>query len=317
MSTTVYFATNRVVTDPTNAISGYQATMVAPSNPGAITYGMAFVDGVDIKTNNAGTVTQIPATQKGGFSDDMVADLSSAGRNLFIFIHGFDNTFSDAITRAAFDREWLAASGNPAADMTVIAFSWPSKGETVAFPILQADYLADQNTARHSGLHLMAFLANLEPIIKAVHQSGHRAILLAHSMGNLALESAVDNWFLHGNGQDIMFDQAILAAGDCQYDSFDQPNLGGLSGLPLLVERIATYYSNVDHVLQLSMVVNLGAQRLGQDGPLHRSDTKEFPPSKYSTVNCTKDQDYDFTLLNSHQYYRMSPTVRGVIAASI
>jgi esterase/lipase superfamily enzyme len=317
MRTTVYFATNRVVTNQGDPINGYPATMVPPNNPAAITYGVAYVDGVDIPTNNAGTVSQIATTQQGQFPDDVIADLSAPGRNLLIFIHGFDNSFADAITRAAFDHEWLAASGNPQADTTVIAFSWPSKGQTVSFPILQEDYLSDQHTACNSGLHLMAFLANLDPIITAARQSGHRAILLAHSMGNLALESAVANWFLHGNGKDMLFDQAILAAGDCAYNAFDQPNLAGLGGLPLLARRIATYYSNVDHVLQLSMVVNLGAQRLGQDGPLHRSDPTKFPPATYAMVDCSSNQDYDFNVLTSHQYYRMSPTVRSIIAASI
>jgi len=317
MRTTVYFGTNRVVTNPTDAVAGYTATMVPPSNPAAMTYGVAFVDGVDLATDTAGTVTQIANIQQGKFADNIIADLSAPGRNLLVFIHGFDNTFSDAITRAAENREWLAASGNPQADTTVIAFSWPSKGQIVSFPILQSDYLADQNMARQSGPHLMSFLANLEPIIKAVSQSGHKAILLAHSMGNLALESAVENWFLNGNGNAVMFEQAILAAGDCAYNAFDQPNLSGLNGLPLLVSRIATYYSHVDHVLQLSMAVNLGAQRLGQDGPLHRSDPSRFPPNTYPMNDCTADQDYAFDVLSSHQYYRMSPSVRKVIAASM
>ena len=41
-------------------------------------------------------------------------------------------------------------------------------------------------------------------------------------MGNLALEFGVSNWFLHGNGDALLFDLTILAAGDCRYDSFDQ-----------------------------------------------------------------------------------------------
>jgi esterase/lipase superfamily enzyme len=317
MRTTVYFATNRVVTHPADTVAGYTATMVPPTHPGAITYGVAYVDGVDLTKDNAGTVSQIANIQQGRFPDDVIADLSAPGRNLLVFIHGFDNTFSDAITRAAENREWLAASGNPQADTTVIAFSWPSKGQIASFPILQSDYLTDQNMARQSGPHLMSFLANLEPIITALRQSGHKAILLAHSMGNLALESAVENWFLNGNGKDMMFEQAILAAGDCAYNAFDQPNLSGLNGLPLLADRIATYYSHVDHVLQLSMAVNLGAQRLGQDGPLHRSDSARFPGSTYPMNDCSADQDYAFDLLSSHQYYRMSPSVRKVIAASI
>ena len=41
MSTTVYFATNRVVTNAADAINGYEAVMVPPLQPQDITYGTA------------------------------------------------------------------------------------------------------------------------------------------------------------------------------------------------------------------------------------------------------------------------------------
>src|SRR5262249_31343375 len=157
---------------------------------------------------------------------EALADLTASGRDMLVFIHGFDNTFSDAITRAAFNREWLAASGAPATDTTVIAFSWPSLGKLVSPPILQSDYLTDQSMARHSGIHLMAFLQILSPILRA---NGRRSTLLAHSMGNLALESGVENWFLHGNQANRMFNVTLMAAADCRYDSFDLPPPAGLS----------------------------------------------------------------------------------------
>ncbi len=38
MPTTVFFATNRVAANADDAINGYEASMVAPSRPDAITY---------------------------------------------------------------------------------------------------------------------------------------------------------------------------------------------------------------------------------------------------------------------------------------
>jgi esterase/lipase superfamily enzyme len=317
MRTTVYFATNRAVTNAGDAIDGYGAVMVPPSRPDAITYGTAFVDGVDLARDAQGNVSQITDVSQGRFSPQAIEDLSNTGRNLLVFIHGFDNTFSDAVSRAAFNREWLAASRLAGADTTVIAFSWPSKGKLVAFPVLQADYLADQNMARNSGLHLMAFFANLTPILQAARAKGRRVTLLAHSMGNLALQSAVENWFLHGNGEDLIFDLAILAAGDCSYDAFAHPNLARLSGLTKLARGVSIYYSQADQVLQLSMVVNLGAKRLGQDGPHDRSDPVSFPPARYSMVDCTGNRDYEFNFETSHQYYRLSPATRKIIASAM
>jgi esterase/lipase superfamily enzyme len=205
----------------------------------------------------------------------------------------------------------------PGTDTTVIAFCWPSKGKIFSPPVLQADYLADQHMARNSGLALMAFLANLDPILLAAHEKGYRATLLAHSMGNLALEYGVEDWFLHGNGDGLMFDLAALAAGDCRYDAFDQPYPAGLSGLVRLTRRVSIYYSHADQVLQLSMVVNLGAKRLGQDGPHNMADTTAFPPAQYQMVDCTNYKDYDFNFLSSHQYYRLSLQVRSIIAAAM
>jgi len=317
MPTTVFFATNRVVTNATDPNDGYKSVMVPPLRPQDITYGRARVDGVDVNTNAQGFVAQIDDVRQGRFSDQAIATLSNPGTDLLVFIHGFDNTFSDAISRAAFNQEWLAASGLPRTNTTVVAFSWPSSGRVVGFPILVAPYLADQNMARNSGLAVMSFLANLDPIIRAAHKSGSRVTLLAHSMGNLALQSGVENWFLNGNGEDIIFDLTVLAAADCRYDVFDHPSPAGLSGLTQLSERIAIYFSRADQVLQLSMVVNLGAKRLGQDGPHNRADPSAFPPGQFPMTDCTGIRDFNFDFMTSHQYYRLSPQVRTAIAGEM
>lgn len=316
MPTTVYFASNRVLTGAAEAVASYGPNIQPPSASDGITYGTAFVDGIDLAADKQGSIVSIQNTGKGSFAANVTGDLSSAGRNLFVFIHGFDNTFEDAITRAAFNREFLAASGMAGADTTVLAFSWPSLGQIVSFPVLDRDYRHDQNMARLSGVHLMTFLANLEPLLRAARANGNRTYLLAHSMGNLALQSAVENWFLHRNGNAALFDAALLAAGDCGFDAFTQPNLAGLAGLSLLSPRIAVYYSSEDDVLKLSRVVN-GLQRLGQDGPNHRTDATAFPPAVYRMFDASGVNDFNHDFLTSHQYYRLSPTVRAQVAADM
>jgi esterase/lipase superfamily enzyme len=315
--TTVFFATNRKVTNDQDAVNGYPATMVPPLDPTQITYGTATVNGVNVATNAQGVVSAITDVSRGRFSQQAIDTLSNPPNDLLVFVHGFDNTFSDAVTRAAFNREWLAASGLARTDTTVIAFSWPSLGQLVSFPVLQADYKSDQAMARNSGAALMSFLANLSPILSAARSRGRRVTLLAHSMGNLALESAMENWFLNGNGDDMMFNLAVSAAGDCGYDTFDQPDTSGMTGLTHLAEHVSIYFSNFDQVLQLSMVVNQGAKRLGQDGPHNRADPNEFPIAQYTMNNCSTFRDYSFDFMTSHQYYRMSPTVRTIIATQM
>jgi esterase/lipase superfamily enzyme len=316
MPTTVFFASNRILTGDPDLVTSYGPNIQPPSVSTDMMYGTCFVDGVNIKADQAGSITSIQDTNKGAFAANVAGDLSSAGRNLLVFIHGFDNTFADAITRAAFNREFLAASEKPGTDTTVLAFSWPSLGKIVSFPILDADYRHDQKMATLSGVHLMSFFAQIEPLLRIARANGRRTYLLAHSMGNLALESAVENWFLHRNGKAELFNVSILAAADCGFDAFAQPNLTGLSGLSLLSSRISIYYSREDEVLDLSRTIN-GLQRLGQDGPKDRTNQTKFPAVVYRMFDATNINDYDRNFLSSHQYYRLSPTVRDAIAVDM
>lgn len=152
MPTTVYFATDRKLTGAPEAVASYSVEIQPPSVSTGLVYGTAFVDGIDVPTNSQGRITSIQDIGIGGFGAGPSGDLGSPGRDLLIFIHGFDNSFEDAITRAAFNREWFAASGVPTANMAVVAFSWPSLGQIVGFPIPQEDYLHDQMMARLSGI---------------------------------------------------------------------------------------------------------------------------------------------------------------------
>ncbi|HEY4265515.1 MAG TPA: alpha/beta hydrolase [Micropepsaceae bacterium] len=315
MTTTVYFATNRVISGAASDYRNYGDSIVSPTDPNQITYATAFVEDANLTADTTGAIKSIQSISKGRFSPEALADLSTPGRNLLIFIHGFDNNFENAITRAAFNQQWFAQSGAPGANTTVISFSWPSLGKLVSFPILWSDYIHDQTVAGQSGPHIMSFFANLEPIVTAVRKSGRRSFLLAHSMGNWALQAAVESWFLHGNGAADLFDEAFLCAADERYDSFSFPTPGRLCDLKQLTKRTSVYYSTADAVLSLSMAVNLGAKRLGQEGPHDRVDQNLFPPAKFRMVDCSSFNDYDRDPGSSHQYYRRSPKARADIAA--
>jgi esterase/lipase superfamily enzyme len=318
MTTTVYFATNRIVNGAADQWQNYTTNIAPPSDPTQVTYGTAFIaDDGNLTADTTGLITQLQDVQKGDFSQQAMDDLSKQGRNLLIFIHGFDNSFENALIRAAFNRAWFAGSNRKAADTTVVAFSWPSLGKLINLPFPDADYKRDQTMAGQSGQHISSFFARLQPIIESARTQGRRVFLLTHSMGNWALQAAVESWFAHGNGDAFLFDEALLAAADEIYTTFQFEPFGRLSGLGRLAKRISTYYSENDAVLKLSMAVNLGAKRLGQDGPNKRFDTAMYPPATYRMVDCTRFEDYDFNLASSHQYYRCSPGVRTDIAATM
>jgi hypothetical protein len=77
-----------------------------------------------------------------------------------------------------------------------------------------------------------------------------------------AVQTAVESWFSHGNGDALLFDEVILPASDERYDTFDFPQPGRLSDLYRLGSRISIYLSRADSVLVLGAAINLGAKRL-------------------------------------------------------
>lgn len=320
MPVTVYFATNRVISaqlgGPTN-VGAYTDAIVSPTDPGQITFATAFVDDANLTADTVGAINSIQDISKGGFAANAIGDLSSPGRNLLVFIHGFDNSFENAITRAAFNQQWIADPKKRAGETTVVTFSWPSLGKLISAPLPWDDYFHDQTVAGQSGAHVMSFFAQLEPIISDARRSGSRCFLLAHSMGNWVLQAAVESWFSHGRGAANLFDGAFLAAADERYDTFSIPFPGRLSGLKQLAKRICVLYSRADDVLGVSEMLNLGAQRLGQDGPKDMGDATQFPAAQYAMIDCSSFADYDRDFASSHQYYRRSPAAREAIIAQM
>jgi esterase/lipase superfamily enzyme len=317
MFTTVHFATNRALTGPAHDWRSYGSIIVAPSDPTAITYATAFVDNTNLTADTTGSIGAIHNVQQGGFSQAAIPDLSEPGRNLLVFVHGFDNSFENAITRAAFNREWLAQSGIVEADTSVVAFTWPSLGRLLSLPLPAGRLSArpdhgrpirppSDELFRQSGAAYPARSLDREPGVSASAQHGQ-----------FSTARSVESWFSHGNGDAYLFDEAILAAPDERYDSFDFPEPGRLSSLHRLAQRISIYFSAADAVLAVSMAINLGAKRLGQDGPHDRFNTNKFPPAQYRMVDCTGFRDYNFGFASSHQYYRRSPAVRTDIAAAM
>ena len=74
-------------------------------------------------------------------------------KEILVFIHGFDNSFVDAVKRAAFNQNWLS-NANPrdeADNYTVILFTWPSQGG-FSWDVFndRNHYLSDQRKAGDS-----------------------------------------------------------------------------------------------------------------------------------------------------------------------
>ena len=77
MATTVYFATNRVVSGAASDYRNYGNAIVSPTDPTLITYGTAFVDNANLTADTVGAITSIHDISKGAFSPQAIADLSN------------------------------------------------------------------------------------------------------------------------------------------------------------------------------------------------------------------------------------------------
>jgi esterase/lipase superfamily enzyme len=312
--TTVYFATNR-----RNDGAGprdFGSNIVAHDEK-QITYAVVDVSNIQLPDENSGVIGPVNNINMGNFNDATLTAITNAGHNLLIFIHGASNKFDNAIKRAAFNCEWFAAAGGAATRTTVIAFTWPSA--EVGSDII-GGYRSDQARAGQSGFHILSFLHNIIALRNqfiAAHPQG-RVFLLAHSMGNHALQSGIQNWFESHGTNALIFDQVILAAPDETAGTFERPNGGGLSTLTQLSDRISIYYSQNDRLMWASSTAN-NNQRLGWNGPASKMDTDLYPEDKFRIVDCTLALDYSLIVPwdASHQYYRRSRAVRSDIVACL
>jgi len=64
MTTTVYFATNRIANHPTDRPENYTFFMTAPDNPLQATYGTAFVDSAGLTADTVGAIRSIHDLQR-------------------------------------------------------------------------------------------------------------------------------------------------------------------------------------------------------------------------------------------------------------
>jgi len=318
----ILFATNRQklpVSTPDLAKFGDAPMPPAPDN---LFCGIATVANIDIGQPAAGIVQTTSPLVQGSFAADQLAPLLRSTNDVLIFIHGAANSFEDAMTRAAYNKAWIAAAnlGGVNCDFDLIAFSWPAR--SYCFADLVGDYFdyrEDQAAAGQSYYHADLFLRQMYALRQRI--GNRRLNLLCHSMGNYVLAGAVEQWFAGAAAPtQPLFDEIILAAADEDAATFAAPNGRRLSHLWRLGREITVYSNRDDVAMALSHVANFD-YRLGYDGPANAADTGFFSRNVYEFVNCSGVNDYLSNILvepdRSHQYYRQSPTVRADIAASL
>jgi esterase/lipase superfamily enzyme len=153
----------------------------------------------------------------------------SKKKEAFVFVHGFNTSFQDAITRTALLAYDLEFDGAP------IAFAWPSRAVTKEYP-------ADEESAQASIEPLETFLQ-----LVAAQSGAQRIHLIAHSMGNRVLLEALRS-LQQRNLQPKNLQHLILTAPDVNVVRFHQlmPHLVSVAG------RATLYASSRDRALKVS-----------------------------------------------------------------
>lgn len=169
----------------------------------------------------------------------------SPSNDVFVFIHGYSNSFEDAARRAAQLAYDLDFDGTP------MIFSWPSQASTAA-------YTVDEAVVRPSGRVLARML---DKLIRRTN--AQRIHLIAHSMGNRALIEALQTYVLMRGieGSREAFDQVVFTAPDVDRDYFME-----VMGMIGHVARRTTLYASENDVALKSSKMLHGAPRAGLAG---------------------------------------------------
>jgi esterase/lipase superfamily enzyme len=311
----ILFATNRTPTlGPDGKPTGFGDAALDPT-PGNLYCGTAVVEGIDAKDADSGKLDGLLNLNLGAFAPEAIAPVLASQNDVLVFVHGTDNSFHDAVVRAAYNREWIS-QGGPVIDL--ILFTWPARsyGNYINLIADHADYTEDQRQAGLTQYAFHLFLGQLR--LLQPHLGKRRLHLLCHSMGNYMLADAVDQLFA-ADAQPALprFENVILAAADEDFSSLHFPGGGRLSNLWRLGHEVTVYFSREDALMVLSRSVN-GVLRLGYNGPPDKPDLNVFPTRVYEFVDCTGVNDsLSNAPLSSHQYYRESPTVRTDIVATL
>ncbi|OIO01946.1 MAG: hypothetical protein AUJ49_06985 [Desulfovibrionaceae bacterium CG1_02_65_16] len=248
-----YYATNRRALE-----NGPNGARFGGSRSRAMSFGQLLIgstgghpDGSDLYNVNISLDRVTRMTRARAFSDIERASARTPGREVLVFIHGFDNSFEDAARTSARIGVGLGFNG------AMLLYSWPSAGSP-------ASYLSDRNNAYWAVQGLKNLLTELtsDPWIGrvsvVVHSMGNEVFIRAYS--ELAGECAGSRG---GCANMRKVRSIVLAAPDMDREIFLEQYAAKLTSLDA---RVVLYASNADMALSASSLIQGGDyDRLGRN----------------------------------------------------
>lgn len=165
----------------------------------------------------------------------------NAKRQVVIFVHGFNNTYSDAVFRFA---QIIHDSGTDAAP---ILFTWPSRGNVF-------DYLYDKESTNFSRRALEDLILQ-----SAKSPDVGEVTILAHSMGSWLTAEALRGVAMRNKTIPAKVKNVILASPDIDIDVFRRQMIEMGQQRP----HFTIFSSTKDKALQVSRWLSGGVNRVG------------------------------------------------------
>jgi esterase/lipase superfamily enzyme len=217
-------------------------------------------------------------------------------KEVFIFVHGYNNSFYDGVTTVAQLWHFLGRRGVP------ISYSWPA-----GHGGLLRGYTYDRESSEFTVYHLKQMIREIarNPDVKQIN-------VIAHSRGTDVLVSAIRELHLEINGagkstrEELKLGTMVLAAPDIDLDVMLQRMVTARIGR--IPERFVMYVCAKDQALGISNWLFSGAIRAGK----LRSDM--FSPEELHVLRGLKTvQIVDARISEAgafgHDYFHSSPAV--------
>lgn len=237
---------------------------------------------------------------------------AAGGKDLLLFVHGFNNDFQDVLERC----QGLADTFN----LEVVAFTWPANGGGVKGV---TDYLEDKRDAQASVVAFDRVLARAREMITvargeylarltkeaqekfpasgerqreyvarlADEQCPFRISMLLHSMGNYLFERTLKSTALRGS--QLIFDNIVMAAADV-----NNPGHAEWVNQIQVRKRLYITINEDDHALQAARVKG-GDEQMARLG--HYTYNLEAQQAVYVDFTGAK------SVGNSHAYFEGAP----------
>ncbi len=217
-------------------------------------------------------------------------------KEALVYVHGFNNTFDDAMATLAQLWHFVGRRGVP------IAYTWPA-GSGVSF----SAYARDRESGEFTVSHLKSLLRMLREI-----PALRRINILAHSRGTDVLmtalrELALEQTCCTGDTRETLkLGQVVLAAPDLDIEVSKQ-RLGG-ERVYFVPPRLTIYTSPTDLALYIADLITIGTLRIGQISPSALDADERAALADMPTVNVitTRVTESDFA---GHSYFIYNPAV--------